>query len=170
MTRNVKNFPKGNGDVCPIFKPAASAARPPSPGFADIMGEAHPQNILVACGQDEWRQRSRGFGGKAPDENGDVCPIFKPAASAARPPSPGFADIMGEAHPQNILVACGQDEWRQRSRGFGGKAPDENGRDRCPNSKREDDSSQWVQQFALALAGAIGPHLLMALKLLREVA
>jgi hypothetical protein len=43
------------------------------------MGAAHPQNALAACGQGEGRQRSRGFGGEAPDEKSRVgCLDFKP--------------------------------------------------------------------------------------------
>jgi hypothetical protein len=68
---------------CPVFEPAAPAARPPSPGFADTMGEAHPQNILAACGQDEGRLRSRGFGAKPLMKM--VGPTgFEPATSASQ--------------------------------------------------------------------------------------
>ena len=77
---------------------------------------------------------------------------------------------MGAAHPQNILAARGQDEGRQRSRGFGGKAPDENGRVGCPDSERQHGGLLWVDQFTQALAGDLAPHLLMAQRLLREVA
>lgn len=44
------------------------------------------------------------------------------------------------------------------------------GRDNCPQSERQRDGSLWVEQFTQALAGEPEPHLLMAQRLLREVA
>ena len=44
------------------------------------------------------------------------------------------------------------------------------GRGTCPDSEREEGSMLWVDQFTQALAGDLAPHLLMAQRLLREVA
>ena len=44
------------------------------------------------------------------------------------------------------------------------------GRGTCPDSERQHGGMQWIDQFTQVLAGDLAPHLLMAQRLLREVA
>ena len=126
-----------------------------------------------------WLLAARAKGDKGRGGPG-AEPLMKKAGLAAwtsnqrrqppRPPSPGFANKMGEAHPQNALAVHSQGEGRQRSRGTGGRAPDEKSRGDCPDLERQDGGTSWVDHFTQALAGDLAPHLLMAQRLLREVA
>ncbi len=44
------------------------------------------------------------------------------------------------------------------------------GRGTCPDLERQGGGAFWVDHFTQALAGDLAPHLLMAQRLLREVA
>ncbi len=49
-----------------LYNPAAPAARPPSPSFADTMGEAHHANTLAVSARMKGDQGRGGLGAKPP--------------------------------------------------------------------------------------------------------
>ena len=151
---------RGPGGQAPETKWTQSN-RPPSPVFADTMGVAHPQNILAARSQHEGRQRSRGPGATPPKQMDAVQSTAEPR----------FCGYNGRKPIRKTFWLLAARMRGDKGRGGpGAKPPKQNGRSDCPDSERRHGGMLWVDQFTQALAGDLAPHLLMAQRLLREVA